>query len=182
MDNKGHGEILEFWFDQIEPAQWWRKDPAFDALIESRFGQLHARAACCELYPWRESPAGRLAEIIVLDQFSRNIHRDTPGAFACDPLALGLAQEAVAGGDDHALTPTQRSFLYMPYMHSESLAIHAIGGQLFASDDVALNVDFENRHRAIIERFGRYPHRNAILGRESTPEELEFLAGPDSSF
>lgn len=173
--------ILQFWFKEIQPAQHWKKDPAFDQLIAERFGDIHAQAARCELFSWRASPEGRLAEIIVLDQFSRNIYRDQPGAFAQDTLALALAQEAVALGADQALPPAQRGFLYMPYMHSESLLIHDQALPLFE----ALNpqqLDFEIKHREIIARFGRYPHRNTILGRESTPEELEFLAQPGSSF
>lgn len=104
-------DILNFWFREISPAQWWSKDPAFDQMIAGRFGDLHRRACHCELYLWRSTPEGRLAEIIVLDQFSRNIHRDTPGAFAADPMALALAQEAVAAGADRSLAPGQRVFL-----------------------------------------------------------------------
>jgi len=125
-------------------------------------------------------PEGRLAEILVLDQFSRHIHRDTPGAFAQDPMALALAQEAVALGIDQDLEKSRRHFLYMPYMHSESLVIHDRALELFEALGVA--VDFEIRHRDIIERFGRYPHRNETLGRKSTAEEIEFLKQPGSSF
>lgn len=173
--------ILQFWFTEIQPAQHWKKDPAFDQLIAERFGDIHAQAARCELFNWRATPEGRLAEIIVLDQFSRNIYRDQPGAFAQDPLALALAQEAVALGADQALPPAQRGFLYMPYMHSESLLIHDQALPLFESLNNG-QLDFEIKHRDIIVRFGRYPHRNAILGRESTPEELAFLKQPGSSF
>lgn len=175
--------VLRFWFEEIEPAAWWRKEAGFDAQVAARFGGLLDAAAACELWRWRGSAEGRLAEIIVLDQFSRNIHRDTPRAFAQDALALGLAQEAVAGGHDLGLDPVQRSFLYMPYMHSESLVLHDEALRLFASPGMAASsLDFERRHRAIVERFGRYPHRNAILGRVSTPEELAFLSEPGSSF
>jgi uncharacterized protein (DUF924 family) len=135
-----------------------------------------------ELFEWRSSPAGRLAEIIVLDQFSRNLFRDDARAFAADPLALALAQEAVAAGADLALTKVERSFLYMPYMHSESRAIHVVAERLFREKAPEYNHEFELRHKAIIDRFGRYPHRNATLGRESTPEELAFLTEPGSSF
>jgi uncharacterized protein (DUF924 family) len=148
----------------------------------ARFGDTLEAAARCELFAWRATPEGRLAEILVLDQFSRNIFRDTPRAFAQDALALVLAQELVAGGHDQQLTPKQRAFAYMPYMHSESLAIHAQAVQLFALPGLENNLSFELRHQAIIERFGRYPHRNAILGRTSTPEELAFLNEPGSSF
>lgn len=175
-------EVLRFWFDETRPAQWWSKDPAFDRLIAARFDALHAQAACCELHPWRNTARGRLAEIIVLDQFSRNIHRDTPGAFASDALALALSQEAIAGGAEAELEPEHKCFLYMPYMHSESLVIHDIAVVLFGNNGLPDNFDFELKHRRIIERFGRYPHRNAILGRECTPEEVEFLKLPGSGF
>lgn len=175
-------EVIQFWFEEISPKQYWTKDPQFDQLIISRFGKLHGQAIKCELFEWRQSPEGRLAEIIVLDQFSRNMFRDSARAFACDAQALTLAQEAVAAGADQALDAKQRVFMYLPYMHSESLAIHEVAVQLFTQNGIAENLDFEIRHKEIIERFGRYPHRNAILDRESTPEEIEFLGQPGSSF
>lgn len=174
--------VLSFWFDELEAAQWFRKDPALDAEIAERFAACLEAARRAELWGWRETPEGRLAEVIVLDQFSRNVHRDTPDAFAADPLALGLAQEAVARGDDAALPPAWRAFLYMPFMHSESAAIHEQALRLFTQPGLEENLRFEHRHRDIILRFGRYPHRNAILGRVSTPAELAFLAQPGSSF
>ena len=175
-------EILRFWFEEIEPKAWFAKDLAFDQEIKTRFGELLTQAINGELYHWRTSPQGRLAEIIVLDQFSRNIHRDTPQAFAADPMALALAQEAVAAGVDKQLQPKQIPFLYMPYMHSESRAIHEVALILFNREGAENNLIFEQRHKAIIDQFGRYPHRNAILGRQSTEEELAFLAKPGSSF
>lgn len=175
-------DILRFWFEALEPKQWWSKDAALDALIAERYAPLLASAARCELYGWRATPRGRLAEVIVLDQFPRQIHRDTPQAFACDPLALALAQEAVARGDDAALTPIERVFLYLPYMHSESAAIQQISVALYERNGLPDNLDFARRHKAIVDRFGRYPHRNAILGRASTPEEIAFLAEPGSRF
>jgi uncharacterized protein (DUF924 family) len=175
-------DILSFWFEEIRPAQWWQVDADFDRLVRERFGALHAQARRCELFPWRATPDGRLAEVIVLDQFARNIHRGTPLAFAADPLALGLAQEAVAVGDDLKLPVDRRAFLYMPYMHSESAAIHAVAEPLMKARAPQGTYDFELRHKAIVDRFGRYPHRNAILGRESTAEEIEFLKQPGSSF
>lgn len=175
-------DVIEFWFEEIKPAQWWKKDADFDALITARFADLHAQAARCELYAWRATALGRLAEILVLDQFSRNMFRDQPEAFATDTLALALAQEAVATGVDSALTPVQRSFLYMPYMHSESLLIHQQAVILYERNGIEENLKFEIKHKEIIERFGRYPHRNSILDRESTPEEIEFLKQPGSSF
>lgn len=174
--------VLQFWFEETPPAHWWKKDPAFDRLIAQRFGTTLMQAARCELHAWRATPTGRLAEVIVLDQFSRNIHRDTPLAFANDALALALAQEAIAAGADAALSPVQRSFLYMPFMHSESLAIHALAVPLFERNGIQDNLDFELRHKAIIERFGRYPHRNAILQRPSNAAEIEFLKQPGSRF
>lgn len=177
-----HREILKFWFEETAPAQWWKQDENFDRIIIERFSALHAAAARCELYAWRREPDGRLAEIIILDQFSRNMFRDTPRAFAQDPLALALAQEAVAAGADQALDPAGRGFLYMPYMHSESLKIHEVATALFRANANAGQLDFELRHKAIIERYGRYPHRNRILGRESTAEEIEFLKQPGSGF
>ena len=176
------GEVLDFWFVQTPPERWWKADPAFDALVRTRFDGLLARAAACELQAWRADARGRLAEVIVLDQFPRNIHRGTAGAFACDPMALALAQEAVASGALAALSPVERSFLLLPYMHSESRRIHAVAEPLYREHAPPTNHDFELRHKAIIDRFGRYPHRNAILGRESTPGELEFLTQPGSSF
>lgn len=175
-------DILDFWFSEIQPAQWWSKSDDFDRLIAARFGAVLQAAARCELYAWRATPAGRLAEVIVLDQFSRNIHRGDALAFANDALALGLAQEAVAAGADKGLLLAQRAFLYMPYMHSESAAIHALAVALFSQPGLEHNLDFELRHKAIIDRFGRYPHRNAVLGRASTAEEAAFLQTPGSSF
>jgi uncharacterized protein (DUF924 family) len=174
--------ILSFWFEEIRPAQWWEKSATFDALIRDRFGALHEAATRCELFGWRASPQGRLAEVIVLDQFSRNLHRDDPRAFAADPLALALAQTAIANGADRALPPERRAFLYMPFMHSESAVIHAVALGLFAALGMDDSLSSEIRHKAIIDRFGRYPHRNAILGRSSTPEEAAFLREPGSSF
>ena len=184
MDSLPHAPdaVLAFWFDEIDPAQWWVKSAEFDRAIEARFGDVHRAAGRCELFGWRATAAGRLAEILVLDQFSRNIHRDTPLAFACDPLALALAQAAVEAGADLEVEDARRTFFYMPYMHSESPAIHAVALELFQAPAVEANREFERRHKAIVDRFGRFPHRNAILGRASTAEEIEFLKTPGSSF
>ena len=175
-------EVLSFWFEENGPEQWWSSDPRFDATIRSRFGALHDRAVLGELYDWRDTPEGRLAEIVVLDQFSRNLYRDDPRAFAADGMALALAQEAVRIGADQAVPPVQRQFFYMPYQHSESRRIHRAAVPLFASLDVPESLGFERRHKAIIDRFGRYPHRNLVLGRSSTEEETAFLREPGSSF
>jgi uncharacterized protein (DUF924 family) len=177
-----HLTIINFWFTELTEKQHFAKDAALDALIAHRFGAVLEAGARCELFGWRGSPQGRLAEIIVLDQFSRNVWRDTPRAFAQDALALALAQELVARGDDAQLPVAQRRFAYMPYMHSESLLVHEEALRLFAAPGLENNLDFERRHLAILQRFGRYPHRNAILGRESTPEEIEFLREPGSGF
>jgi uncharacterized protein (DUF924 family) len=174
--------VLSFWFQEVTPAQWWKVDADFDRTIVERFASIHHAAVRGELSPWRAEPAGRLAEVIVLDQFSRNLHRGTALAFAADPVALVLSQEAIAGGHDRGLTQTERSFLYMPFMHSESAIIHEAAVGLFQALGLQSTLDFELRHKAIIDRFGRYPHRNAALGRASTEEELLFLQKPGSSF
>jgi len=175
-------DVLRFWFEELTPAHWFRVDPAFDSMLSERFAALHRAGAAGELYTWRATPAGRLAEVIVLDQFSRNIHRGTAGAFACDGMALVLAQEAIAAGADRGLPPVQRAFLYMPYMHSESRLMHEQSLLLFAAPGLEYNLEFEHKHKAIIDRFGRYPHRNVALGRVTTAEEEAFLKQPGSSF
>jgi uncharacterized protein (DUF924 family) len=174
--------VLQFWFNEITPAQWWKVNSAFDKLVAERFGDIHAQAVRAELFEWRSTAKGRLAEVIVLDQFSRNIYRGTRRAFEADTLALALAQEAVLSNVDAALSQEERNFLYMPYMHSESKQIHAVAEPLFKEKTPESIHNFELRHKAIIDRFGRYPHRNEILGRESTSEELAFLKEPGSSF
>jgi uncharacterized protein (DUF924 family) len=174
--------ILNFWFEELTPKQHFVKDTTLDETIRARFGDTLEAAAMCELFAWRTTPEGRLAEIIVLDQFSRNVYRDKPRAFAQDALALVLAQELVASGQDQNLPLAQRSFVYMPYMHSESALVHLQAVALFSQPGMENNLNFELRHKAIIDRFGRYPHRNAILGRKSSTEELAFLSEPGSSF
>jgi uncharacterized protein (DUF924 family) len=182
FSNEMPDTILKFWFEELAPAQWWRVDAVLDATIRTRFGEVHRSAAAGELFAWREMPAGRLAEIIVLDQFSRNLYRGTPQGFACDAMALALAQEAVRARADAALDAARRGFLYMPYMHSESAVIHAQAAPLFAAPGLENHAKSALQHKAIIDRFGRYPHRNAVLGRASTPEEIAFLLQPNSGF
>jgi len=177
-----HEDVLNFWFKEIEPAFWWKKDAAFDQLITQRFSAVHSSACRCELFAWRKTAHGRLAEIIVLDQFSRNMFRESPLAFANDALALALAQEAVAIGAEQQLSSLERNFLYLPFMHSESLKIHEQAVTLYEKNGIVENLDFELKHKVIIERFGRYPHRNKVLNRISTTEELEFLTQPGSGF
>ncbi|CAM3449469.1 DUF924 family protein [Halomonas lysinitropha] len=182
MEERHPQSVIDFWFKELTPAQWFCKDPVLDAEIARRFGDWHEAAGRGELWQWRVCARGRLAEVIVLDQFSRNIHRGSSQAFAWDPLALVLAQEAVAQRADRLLDVPWRAFLFMPYMHSESLAIHDEAMRLFAQPGLEENLRHEQRHREVIERFGRYPHRNAALGRDSTREERAFLTQPGSSF
>jgi uncharacterized protein (DUF924 family) len=175
-------DILDFWFDPDHRSLWFAKSDEFDAKIRERFQTIHHQAIQAELWSWRKTAEGRLAEIIVLDQFSRNLYRDQPQAFAHDSMALMLAQEAISLQLDAQLNPEQRSFLYMPFMHSESKLIHEFALKLFQRLGNEINLSFEKKHKLIIDRFGRYPHRNAILGRSSSAEELEFLTQPNSSF
>lgn len=175
-------EVLAFWFQEIEPSQWWKKDIDFDRSVQNRFGAVHRQATKGELFSWRSIAQGSLAEIIVLDQFSRNIFRNQPAAFASDPVALVLAQTAISQGFDMELSPVERRFIYLPFMHSESPLIHQEAVKLYESLGSANDLEFELKHKAIIDRFGRYPHRNQILGRESTAEEIEFLKQPNSAF
>jgi uncharacterized protein (DUF924 family) len=175
-------DVIKFWFEETDRKNHFASGPDFDALIRHRFLALHQAAARGELFTWRDNAIGALAEIIILDQFSRNIFRNKADAFAFDALALVLAQQSVAKGHDRQLEIAQRSFLYMPYMHSESRLIHIEAERLFAQPGLEGNYGFELRHKAIIDRFGRYPHRNAILQRPSSEEELQFLQQADSSF
>ncbi len=174
--------VINFWFDELEPKQWYIKSEELDQEIAKRFGETHQQAAKGGLVDWRNEALGCLAEIIVLDQFSRNMFRDDARAFAQDALAIELTRAAVDRGIDKQLQLAEKSFLYMPLMHSEELADHELAMQLFNQPGLENNLDYEIKHKVIIERFGRYPHRNAILNRESTVEEIEFLKQPGSSF
>ena len=175
-------EVIRFWFEELNPRDHWARDPALDTRIRARFGNLLEAAGRAELFAWRSAAEGRLAEILVLDQFSRNIWRDHPLAFANDPLAASLTQELVRLGWDQRLPATKKAFAYMPLMHSESPLLHLEAMRLFSQPGLESSLDFEVRHKEIIDRFGRYPHRNQLLGRESTDEEIEFLRQPGSSF
>jgi uncharacterized protein (DUF924 family) len=177
-----YNEVLSFWFEEIEPKMWWLADPDFDNQIKARFLHVTNQAMQCELFSWRTEPKGRLAEIIVLDQFSRNIFRNAPKAFAQDSMALVLAQEAVGLGVQKSLSAMECGFLLMPFMHSESRQIHVVAESLYRAFAPPRSYQFELKHKAIIDCFGRYPHRNDILGRTSTAEEIEFLKQPGSSF
>lgn len=174
--------IIQFWFNEIDKSLWFKKDANFDQLIRSRFIEVYHSATQSELFHWRKSAEGCLAEIILLDQFSRNLFRESAAAFSQDSLALCLAQSAIEKEFDQQLSVTQRSFMYMPFMHSESLIIHDEAMKLFSQEGLDNNLDFEIRHRDIILEFGRYPHRNELLGRKSSDAELTFLAEPGSSF
>lgn len=175
-------DVITFWFEEVEQKNWFVKNEDFDQLILQRFMVVHKAVALGECSYWRDEPEGRLAEIIVLDQFSRNMFRNSAKSFAYDTQALVLSQEAIRCEDDAKLTVEQQAFLYMPFMHSESLAIHEQAIELYDQPGLENNYQFELAHKAIIEQFGRYPHRNAALGRESTSEEEEFLQQPGSSF
>lgn len=168
-------DILHFWFEEHGSADWFAKSDVFDAEIREKFSEVHRKAATGETAAWRATIRGRLAEIIVLDQFSRNLFRGTPEAFAYDRLALHLAQEAVATDHLNELEPVQRTFLLMPYMHSESPDVHVESLRLFTSLGNEEALRYERAHKDIIDRFGRYPHRNAILGRSTTPLETAYL-------
>lgn len=179
---KEYQKVLNFWFEEIEPKQHFVKDKAVDQEIITRFRKDHERASRGELVAWRETIEGRLAEIILLDQFSRNMYRDQPKSFAYDGMALVLAQEALRHKDIKNLPIEQLSFLYMPFMHSESLVIHEFALEYFKRIGLEESLKYEKKHRNILVKFGRYPHRNDILERKSTPEEVEFLKEPGSSF
>ncbi|MDO5059557.1 MAG: DUF924 family protein [Neisseria sp.] len=175
-------QILDFWFNEIDSALWFKKDEAFDAEIRRRFYGVWQAAAASELYEWRDTLHGRLAEIIVLDQFSRNLFRNSPQAWAQDNMAVALAQEAAKQPGFAEMLPSERHFMLMPLMHSESRKIHEQAVALFTRYTTEYALDFEMKHKVIIDRFGRYPHRNEVLGRESTAEETAFLQEPGSSF
>lgn len=168
-------DVINFWFKDLTPEDWFKQSVATDSLIKTRFEDLLEAAKKGELFIWRENALGRLAEIIILDQFSRNIYRGTPKAFEADAIALVLAQEMVKQKFDLELPIEMRSFAYMPYMHSESKLIHEEAVKLFSIKGLEYNLKFEIEHKEIIDRFGRYPHRNKILGRASTEEEIAFL-------
>lgn len=173
--------ILDFWFAPETQPFWFAKSAEFDQTIRQRFANIWQAAAQCECHLWRETAHGRLAEIIVLDQFSRNLHRDSPLAFAQDNMAIALAQELFRLPEFADLNASEKHFALMPLMHSESRVIHEQALECFAQH-APHALDFEIKHKVIIDRFGRYPHRNAILGRESSPAELAFLQEPNSSF
>lgn len=201
METPAFDDVLAFWFGDTpgngataerQKKLWWSKDAVVDALVRERFGALVAAAAGGAHREWAREPRGRLALILLFDQFPRNIYRGTPQAFAHDALALQLALDGIAAGADRGLRAVERVFFYLPLEHAESAAMQERSVALFtalaagvAEDDrgtFAGFLDYAVRHRDVVHRFGRFPHRNAILGRTSTPEETAFLAQPGSSF
>jgi uncharacterized protein (DUF924 family) len=194
-------DILDFWFGDLDdqgrasPNQrklWWQKSDEFDRTIRDQFLDDYEAIVAGQVERWRSTPRGTLATIIVLDQFSRNMFRDTPRMYAADPLAREVCCEGLEAGFDEELAFDERVFFYMPLEHSEEMADHARCREAFSrlratapeslAADADYYLDYAQQHRVIIERFGRYPHRNVILGRASTDEELEFLKEPGSSF
>lgn len=200
-DTAGWSEVIRVWFGELDAdgladgphrQRWFVKDPAWDAELTRRFADTHAAIAAGQREDWLRTPRGRLAQVVVLDQFSRNMFRDTPGMYATDALALRIAAAGIEAGEDARLETAERVFLYMPFMHSEDVVDQRRCVALFealrdaasgaAREQLGQNVRFAEMHRDIVERFGRFPHRNAILGRASTEEELGFLLEAGSSF
>jgi uncharacterized protein (DUF924 family) len=194
-------DLLDFWLgpldeeglaDAAHSARWWQKDPDFDEMLRQQFAVAHAQGVAGRLAGWTSTPRGRVALVVLLDQFSRNMFRGRPGMFAADAQASELALAGIDAGEDRALMTDERVFLYLPLMHSETLSLQdrcvALFGELLsrakgrARERLDGNLKFAVAHRDIVARFGRFPHRNAILGRSSTPEEIEFLRRPGSSF
>lgn len=168
-------DVLQFWFEQLTPEEWFAKDEMLDLKMVEKFIVIHDKAIAGELFIWRDDPYGRLAEIILMDQFSRNIYRDDPKAFASDPMALVLAQEAIYGNHHKNFDLNYKTFLYMPFMHSESKIIHEVALKLFSEPGLEDSLVYEKEHKNIIDTFGRFPERNKILGRTSTAEEEIYL-------
>ena len=201
MSGTGIEDIIDFWFGPLDEhgqaggeraARWWKKDLAFDDRIRARFEPVHRAIGARELDDWLTDPRGRVAQIVVLDQFSRNMYRGTPAMFASDPRAFQLVQEGLDRGDDRALPHDPRAFSYMPLVHAEDLAAQDRAVALFTElrdstppdrrERAVAMVKYAGMHRDIVRRFGRFPHRNAILQRPSTPEEIAFLEQPGSGF
>jgi uncharacterized protein (DUF924 family) len=193
MSVRGWTDVLEFWFGAPDSPElgrnrkcWFEKSADFDALVRDRFLETYERGAAGELDAWRARPLAALALVVTLDQFPRNMFRGTPRAFAADPLALTVARETVANGSDRVLLPVQRVFVYLPFEHAEDLSAQRAALGLFAGlagdPTTSGTLGWAMRHYAVVARFGRFPHRNAVLGRESTPDELAFLARPGASF
>ncbi|MDF1720890.1 MAG: DUF924 domain-containing protein [Minwuia sp.] len=183
MEDSRIAEVLSFWFEELTPKQHWTRDDAVDAAILDRFGTLNREAAAGACNAWQSSSDGALALVIALDQFSRNLFRSSPKAFANDPKALAVASGAIDAGHDRVQPDTRRMFFYLPFEHAEDLATQERCLALFSTLDLSEeNLQAVRRHHEIIERFGRFPHRNAVLGRDSSAEEIAFLKEPNSSF
>ncbi len=178
----GPDPVLHFWFVEHGEADWFGTKPEFDALLARRFTDTHAAVARGEASWWRSTTSGRLAEILVLDQFSRQLFRKRPEAYASDAMALERARELVASGGHLELEPRRRMFAYLPYMHSEDLAVHEEAMPLFLAFGSEEFTKYELAHQETLKRFGRYPYRNEPLGRASTPEELEYMASGNGMF
>ncbi len=176
------GEVLDFWFGELTPQQHFGKDPLVDEAIRRRFASLRDELFATDAAGWQDDPATMLAAILVLDQFSRNLFRDTAEAYAADPLALDLALAAIAKGYHADLEPHRRAFLYMPLMHCEDRGVQLFSIRCFSDPGLDQNRDFAKAHAEVIERFGRYPSRNAALGRVSTEAELAYLAQPGAGW
>nr|WP_235580526.1 DUF924 family protein [Rhizobacter sp. Root404] len=186
--------MLDFWFGPPDDPDatavrrfWFVKDSATDRTIAERFGPLIERALRGELADWAARPKSALAQILLLDQFTRNVFRDTPRAFAGDARALRAANAMVGQRQDGALPPVWRSFVYLPFEHAEGVAMQDEAVRLFTrlaegAPEVSDMLDYAHKHRLVVQRFGRFPHRNVILGRQSTPEEVAFLREPGSRF
>lgn len=177
-----YSDILNFWFEQVSSDDWFKKDEILDLKMVEKFIVIHSQAAAGELFGWRDEPLGRLAEIILIDQFSRNIYRDDPKAFSSDEMALALAEEAIRKNVQENLETHHKQFLYMPFMHSESRVIHNIAVKLFSEPGLEKSLKDELFYKSIIDKFGRFPERNEILGRASTPEEQIYLLGQSPLF
>ena len=175
-------EVLDFWFDAVGPDRHFAKDDALDAKIATRFGALQQQLLGSEAAAWRDDRETLLAAVIVLDQFSRNLFRGQAAAFAADPLALELSLVGIARGDDRALPPERRAFLYMPLMHSEDAGVARFSLRCFEALGNPTNLKFACDHAEVLAHYWRYPSRNAALGRASTEAESEYLSRPDSGW
>lgn len=177
-------EILDFWFVETAPVQWFQKSEVFDDMIRERFMSLYDMAKDGFYDGWMQDADGFLALCILLDQFPRNMFRDSPRAFESDEKARGVAGKAIALGLDKVVLQPKRRFVYLPFEHSENIEDQKRSVELFETmkDEDPLGYEYALRHAQVIEKFGRFPHRNAILGRESTPEELEYLSQPGAGF
>jgi uncharacterized protein (DUF924 family) len=175
MDSINHEDIIEFW-QQAGHAKWYEKDDAFDAEIIKKFARVHEAAKMDAHDEWQDTARGAMALLILLDQMARNIHRNTPQAFGADDKALGIARNAVKRGFDLKTDGIMRQWFYMPFMHSENILDQQLCCELTRKAGLDVTYEYAVDHADIIKQFGRFPHRNAILGRTSTPDELAFLA------